>query len=206
MVQSNRLMRPGPSYYPKAIGVKTGYYSLAGNTLVAAAVDGSRTLIAVLLKVPNRKTSFSEARKLFEAAFKQVKVERVLLHKGIQKFALKLPQAEKKIRSYLKEDVSIEYFPAEEPEVKCLLQWDKRLALPIAKDQQIGELSITFAEGQLIKKIPLYTLETQELPRFHKFKRLFKPQGGLLKTLAWLALAAGAAASILLLWRKKRTI
>ena len=92
LVQSNKLMRPGPYYYPKAIGVKTGYYSLAGNNLVAAAEDGQRTLIAVLLKAPNRKSVFIDAKKMFETAFNQVKVKRVLLHKGTQRFSLKFPQ------------------------------------------------------------------------------------------------------------------
>ncbi|HEV8051275.1 MAG TPA: serine hydrolase, partial [Parachlamydiaceae bacterium] len=50
LVQTNRLLRTGPYYYPKAFGVKTGYYSLAGNNLVAAAKDGDRTLIAVVMK------------------------------------------------------------------------------------------------------------------------------------------------------------
>jgi D-alanyl-D-alanine carboxypeptidase (penicillin-binding protein 5/6) len=54
LVQTNRLLRTGPFYYPKAIGVKTGYYSLAGNNLVAAAKDGERTLIAVVLKANER--------------------------------------------------------------------------------------------------------------------------------------------------------
>ena len=36
-VTNNRLMRPGPYYYPKAIGGKTGYLAASQNTLVMAA-------------------------------------------------------------------------------------------------------------------------------------------------------------------------
>lgn len=94
-MQSNKLLRPGgPYYYSKAIGVKTGYYSLAQNTLVAAAKDGERTLVAVLLKTQERKDTFLDAKKMFEAAFGQPKVQRTLLHRGIQKFTLQLDGAE----------------------------------------------------------------------------------------------------------------
>lgn len=170
LVQSNKLVRPGPYYYPKAIGVKTGYYSLAGNTFVAAAEDEGRTLIAVLLKAPNRKTIFLEAKKMFEAAFNQVKVERMLLRPGQQKFFAKLPGG-KKVKSYLKEEIKISYYPAEEPEVKCLLQWNKQLKLPIHKDQVIGELLLQLDAGRFRKAFSLYALETIELSKWEKIKQ-----------------------------------
>lgn len=158
LIQTNHLLRNGPYSYPKAIGVKTGYYSLAGHNLVAAAKDGDRTLIAVLLK-GERKETFRDAKKLFEAAFSQPKVQRTLLRKGPQKFVMELPGAQKPIKSYTKEDTALQYYPAEEPEIKCLLVWDQNVQLPVAKDQLLGELVLKFGDGQTFQSVPLYAVE-----------------------------------------------
>lgn len=162
MIQGNRLLRSGEYYYSKAIGVKTGYYSLAGSTLVAAAKDGDRTLIAVLLKNQDRKTMFADTKKMFEAAFSQPKVQRVLLKKGPQKFALDMAGAQKNITTTIKDDVTVEYYPAEEPKIKCMLFWDKNLNLPIAADQRVGELVLQFEDGTVFKKTPLYAQQSVE--------------------------------------------
>jgi serine-type D-Ala-D-Ala carboxypeptidase (penicillin-binding protein 5/6) len=195
LVQGNKLLRPGPLYYPKAIGVKTGYYSLAANTLVAAAVDGDRTLIAVLLKVKNRKDMFADAAKMFETAFKQVRVERVLMRQGTQKFALNLPGTRKSIPAYLKEDISISYYPAEESQISCFLQWDKGLTAPIAMHQRIGELRFTLENGQLWHIVPLFAAENFDLSKWQKLKNGWSDISGILKAVGALAVAA------LILWR-----
>lgn len=190
LVQTNRLLRTGPYYYPKAIGVKTGYYSLAGSNLVAAAKDGDRTLIAVMLKVKERKDVFLDTRKLFEAAFSQPKVQRVFLHQGLQKFSLDLPGAEKMIPSYIQEDVTLEYYPAEEPSIKCLLVWDKDIQLPVIKDQCLGAVVLQLDNGQIMRKEPLYAYENVNSTWHHKFKSLFasgQSGFGLLKVLAALS-------------------
>lgn len=173
LVQTNRLMRTGPYYYPKAIGVKTGYYSLAGNNLVAAAKDGDRTLIAVVLKVKERKDIFLDTKKMFEAAFSQPLVQRVLLHKGVQKFNLDLPGNEKSVSSYIQEDITLEYYPAEEPALKCLLVWDKNVQLPVAKDQPIGDVVLQLDNGQIMRKVPLYALQDVSASWSSKFKNVF---------------------------------
>lgn len=186
LVQTNRLLRTGPYYYPKAIGVKTGYYSLAGSNLVAAAKDGDRTLIAVVLKVKERKDIFLDTKKMFEAAFSQPKVQRVLLHKGAQKFALDIPGGEKTVSGYIQEDITLEYYPAEEPSVKCLLVWDNELQLPIEKDQSLGEVVLQVDNGQIVRKIPIYATENVKATWNHNFKSFFasgQSGFGLLKVL-----------------------
>lgn len=56
-------------YYPAAIAGKTGYTSLAGNTLVTYAVQGERELITVILK--SRQTHYSDTISLLEFGFNQ---------------------------------------------------------------------------------------------------------------------------------------
>lgn len=170
LVQTNRLLRTGTYYYSKAIGVKTGYYSLAGSTLVAAAKDGDRTLIAVLLKVNERKDMFIDAKKMFEAAFSQPKVQKVLLKKGPQKFVLDLPGARQHVSTYINEDMTLDYYPAEEPKVKCMLHWDKDIKLPIKKDQRVGELLLQDDHGQALKKAVLFAQASVKATWFSSFK------------------------------------
>lgn len=173
LVQGNRLLRSGKFYYPKAIGVKTGHLAIAGNTLVAAAKEGNRTLIAVLLKVEERKDMFLDAVKMFEAAFSQPKIQRVLLRSGPQKFTLQLPGAAAVVGTYINDDIILDYYPAEEPKVKCLLSWDSNLSFPIVKNQRVGELSFQFDNGEVWRTMPLYAQETIQATWWHSAKGIF---------------------------------
>lgn len=183
LVQTNRLLRKGPFFYSKAIGVKTGYYSLAGNNLVAAAKDGDRTLITVLLKVKDRKDLFSDTKKMFEAAFSQPKVQRVLLHQGVQKFHLDLPGGTKPIPSFIQEDITLEYYPAEEPAVKCLLMWDKNIKLPISRGDMLGNIVLKIENQENVRNVPLYAAEDVAETWFYKFKSFFLFFSGWIKIL-----------------------
>lgn len=159
LVQSNMLLRKGKkNYYPYAIGIKTGYHSRAGHTLVAAAKKDDRTLIAVLLKEKKRPELFEDAIKIFDAAFKQNRVKRTLIKAGPQTYTLKLEGAVKPIATMLREDLTLTYYPAEEPKVKCLLFWDS-LKPPIAKEQQVGEIWVKAAGERWIVSAPLLAQE-----------------------------------------------
>lgn len=160
LVQTNRLLRRGPCYYPKAIGVKTGYYSLAGSTLVGAAQEGDRTLIVVLLKNKDRKQMFLDAIQLFEAAFSQPQVQRTFLKQGEQKFQRTLAGADQVLQTYTKEELSLTYYPAEEPSVKCFLQWASDLPLPITQDQPVGQVLVQTNDGTVIRSVMLYASKT----------------------------------------------
>lgn len=158
LVQTNRLLRAGEFYYPRAIGVKTGRTSKAGNTFVAAAIEGERTLIAVLLNVKERKDIFRDAIKLFDAAFEQPKTEKTLIQAGSQKYTLEIGDAEKAIKTYTDEDFTLSYFAAEKPKIKAYLQWDN-LKLPIQKGQKVGSLQLKTEDHKMLKSIPLFAQE-----------------------------------------------
>lgn len=172
LVQTNRLIKKGKYYYAKALGGKTGRLSVAGNTLVVAAKDQDRTLIAVLLKSEDRGDIFTDAIKMFEAAFNESKVQRVLLKAGPQKFTTDLPGSTSSLTTYLQSDVTIEYYPAEEPQLKCMLYWDE-LSLPITKDQRVGELRLQTPEGRVVKVVPLFAQEDVSSIWFWSIRRLF---------------------------------
>lgn len=158
---TNRLVRPGAYYYSKAIGVKTGWHSRSKSTFVGAARHGGRTLIVVLLGYANRKTLFEEAVQLFEVAFNQPKIHRTFLAAGDQPYTLSLPNSRDVLKTHLQEELSLDYYPAEDPQVKCILNW-KALSLPIAENQEVAEIVLTTREGAVLKKAPLLAREPVE--------------------------------------------
>jgi serine-type D-Ala-D-Ala carboxypeptidase (penicillin-binding protein 5/6) len=155
-VQSNKLLKKGDHFYSKAIGIKTGYISKAENTFVAAARYENRTLIAVLLKTKQRNDSFSDSVRLFEEAFNQSLVQKVLLKKGLQKFTLEFPDGKETIKTYSKNDLKISYYPAEEPLYKSYLQW-KKIIPPVYKGQEVGEIKIQNEAGVILASLPLFS-------------------------------------------------
>ncbi len=161
LLQTNRLVRPGSLYYPKAIGVKTGSHSKSKSTFVGAARSNGRTLILVMLGYANKKSLFEEARDLFETAFNQPKIHRVLLAAGNQPFDLPISNGSHPVKAYLKEEIALDYYPAEDPQVKCILNW-KPLTMPIQEDQIVADIDVLAANGELIMRVPLHARETIE--------------------------------------------
>lgn len=173
LVQTNKLLRKGEYYYPRAIGVKTGRTSKAGHTFVAAAIDGDRTLIAVIMNAKERKDIFKDAIALFNAAFDQPKAEKTMIQAGLQKHHMVLDGAEKPIKTFTKEDANLSYFPGEEPKLRAFLQWDK-LELPVVKGQKVGEVHIKAEDHKVIKTVPLYAEEDVDGKLGFKIKQFFK--------------------------------
>lgn len=174
MVQTNRLLRSGEVYYPKAIGVKTGRTSKAGNTFVAAAKEGDRTLIAVLLNVKERKDIFVESIKLFETAFNQPKLEKVILKTGPQKYRFEISGSSTPIETYLEKDVALTYYPAEEPSYKAYLS-SAGPELPVKKGEKVGEIVLKDSSGKILASAPLFAQKDVEAGFFHRLAEFFTP-------------------------------
>lgn len=172
LVQTNKLLRAGEYFYPRAIGVKTGRTSKAGNTFVAAATEGDRTLIAVLMNVKDRKDIFKDSIRLFDAAFNQLKIEKTVIQAGSQRHSFEIEGAEKLIQTYTVEDVTIAYYPAEEPKIKAFLEWDK-IDLPVKKGQKVGELQLKAADESIMKSVPLFAHENVDAEWSFKLKQFF---------------------------------
>jgi D-alanyl-D-alanine carboxypeptidase (penicillin-binding protein 5/6) len=62
------------------------------------------------------------------------------------------------LQTYLSEALSLNYYPAEDPQAKCLLYWEP-LTLPVLKDQKVGELHLVSADGKLLKQTILRAAE-----------------------------------------------
>ena len=172
LTNSNKLLRKGPLYYDKAVWGKTGRLNISGNNYVAVARHEGRTLIVVLLKTEDRTEMFNDAIKAFKMAFAQSRVEKVLLPQGTQKFTLKVDGYSEPVEVALAESLKIDYYPAEEPTVKCLLTWDK-VALPLDKDQKVGTVQIVDKNQHVLKEAPVLADQAVKATWGYSFKRLF---------------------------------
>lgn len=187
-VQGNKLLKRGnSSYYPYAIGIKTGYTSASGHTLVAAAEKEGRRLIAVLMGCRQPGDTFKEAKALFEAAYREPLQQKKVIRAGPQPVTLQLPGAERALSCYCKEPWNYEYYPSQEQSLCCQVAW-KELSLPIEPDEEVGVLLVTNSEGQELARRPLFA------------EAAVRPSS------PWLLLSASLLLSLLLLclaWRKK---
>lgn len=197
MLGTNRLLRTGKHHYSKAIGIKTGYHSKAKKTFVGAARLKDRTLIVALLGYSEPGAIFVDAAKLFEAAFNQPKVKRVLMPAGPQPYTRAIEGAKEPIRTYLKEPLELEYYPAEEPQVKCVLTWET-LTPPVRRDAQVGEIKLIAEDGAVMKRVVLHSERGVGLTWQQRWKRGFY-------NMPWKAIAVVecfAVAGLVVLFRK----
>ncbi len=159
--QHNLLVRRGPYYYSKATGVKTGGAFLSKNTLVAAAEDGNRSLIAVFLGCGQSKQNFRDAATLFDTAFAEKTVMRTFFAKGCDTFSLEVKGGARPVKGGLFADLTVTYYPSEEPEVRAILKWDS-LEMPIREGERLGEIQLVTADQTVIKCGALFAVEDVE--------------------------------------------
>jgi serine-type D-Ala-D-Ala carboxypeptidase (penicillin-binding protein 5/6) len=165
LYQNNALVKPGRFYYPKAIGIKTGYTLSGGYTIVAAAEDQQRKLIAVILGCEKIEHRYKDAIALFEAGFNEKKVSRPLFSKGFDLFTYSVKGGKIPLQAYLSQDIVLEYFPSEEPVFKTDVSWQVPV-LPILAGQQVAEMQIFSSENKLLSQAPLFAVRTVE-PTVH---------------------------------------
>lgn len=179
LYQHNALVKPGRFYYPKAVGIKTGYTLDAGYTMIAAAEDKQRKLIVVLLGCEKIEQRYKDVIALFEAGFNEKKVSRTLFSKGFDLFTQQIEGGKLALQAYLSEDMILEYFPSEEPMFKAVVSWQVP-SLPILAGQQVAVMQIFTSENKLLSRAPLFavrniepTLHYQALLVWEKIKKGF---------------------------------
>lgn len=155
--QHNKLLVSGPYYYEKATGIKTGQHSRAKSCLIASGETGDRSIIVVLLHVPDRKQLFLGARKLLDTFLSEAKVQRKIVQKGLLQLKREVEGQPAPLSLEAPEDCVMSYYPSEEPVVKALVEW-KELRFPIEPGQEIGVLRV-FADDQLLSTVPLLAAE-----------------------------------------------
>ncbi len=160
--QHNALLKPGKFYYPKATGVKTGYTTVGGYSLVASAQDENRKLIAVLLGYEQLQQRYKDATVLFEAAFNEPKVARTLFSKEFDLFSCPIKGGKRSLQAAIPTDLVLSYYPSEEPEFTTSIEWNA-LDLPIEPGKLVGQIRVAVASrGKTLLQIPLFSTQLIE--------------------------------------------
>jgi D-alanyl-D-alanine carboxypeptidase (penicillin-binding protein 5/6) len=174
LYQNNALLKPSSRFfYSKAIGIKTGYTQSAGYTMVAAAEDDRRRLIAVLLGCEKLDQRYEDAIALFEAGFNEEKVSRILFSKGFDLFSHPIEGGKIPLQAFLSQDIVLEYFPSEEPIFKTSVSWQMP-PLPIQTGQKVAEMRILSSENKLLSSAPLFAVRSVDPTFFYHACFLWK--------------------------------
>jgi D-alanyl-D-alanine carboxypeptidase (penicillin-binding protein 5/6) len=169
LIQSNLLIRKQSPYFdPRAIGMKTGYTSKAGYTLIAAAKVEDRELIAVLLGEPSSKARYLDAKRLFDAAFAEQKIEKRFF--GPEHFFTRPSTIlNHPIQASPALDLKVSFYPSEEPSYKASIHWQP-LCLPIKMGDIIGTLQLVDTLNGPLIEVPLLAKESIELTWWEQIK------------------------------------
>ncbi len=147
-MQKNQLVRKGKHHYPKAIGVKTGFTQDSRGTLISAAEEGGRTLVAVVLRCDPYSSAYEDVTALFEAAFNEKPEAHVVLQAGHQPFK------RERVRTELLEDLFVETLPSEKIVPEVSVEWGD-LSLPVKKGGVVGEVIVSDGRGCELGRAPL---------------------------------------------------
>lgn len=164
--QTNPLLKPGAHFYQKACGIKTGYTAAAGYSFIGAAEHEGRTLIAVVLGCPERKSRYQDAIRLFETAFQQEPKTESYFHEH-HLFSREVIGGSRPLQARLKRPLSLSFYPAEEPVCRGLIQWDP-VSLPIGKGQCVGRVEIVDHRGEVLSAEPLFSEEEVQETFWHR--------------------------------------
>ncbi|MBI5273981.1 MAG: D-alanyl-D-alanine carboxypeptidase [Chlamydiales bacterium] len=173
MMQSNKLLQEGNFYYPHACGIKTGYVRKAGNNLVAAANNGSRDLIAVVNKLNERSQIYRDVITMFDAAFEEQKISRLLFTKEESHYFIPVQHGTRKVKTELKEDITVEYYPSEEPDMIVKQIWYD-IKAPIQRGDKVGEIQIYDEAKTLLYQTYYYASHSVQETLIAKFMQICK--------------------------------
>jgi D-alanyl-D-alanine carboxypeptidase (penicillin-binding protein 5/6) len=162
VTSTNRLLREGPNKFDRCFGIKTGYHELAGYNFVGAAKDGERTLISVVMKAPSSNDAFKDTVKLFEAAFSEKILTRLLINHQESIFTKKIKKTKDELQAGLREDLYVQYYPSEEEAFYPDIQW-LDVKLPVRKGDKVGEVFVKLSNNHIVKKQDLIALNNLEL-------------------------------------------
>lgn len=172
--QTNRLLiKTSPYYYPHAVGIKTGTHRRAGSCLTAQADKNGRSLIAVILQAEKGGDRYLDAKKLFEAAFQESEIHRTFIPAGSQPFTRQFEGGDESLTTFTKIPLSLSFYPAEEPDMRCQLTW-KNLSVPVEKGDAVGEL-LLYADNKLMQKATLFASNDVKATFFYSIKQQFSP-------------------------------
>ncbi len=157
--------------YPGGDGVKTGYTVRAGRCLASSASRDNWQLATIVLNAPDW---WRDSSNLLDYGFTTYKREPVLqINKPLQKVSVKKGKED---NIHVVATKEIFYPVTEEEKDQFSYEWKipESVKAPIKKDQQIGNVVVSFQE-EIIAIIPLYSdREVEKKSLFERFLGIFR--------------------------------
>ena len=150
----NRLLWIDPS----VDGVKTGHTEAAGYCLVASSRRSDRRLVSVLLGSSSEAARAQESLKLLNWGFQFFDSVRLYKSGEAVKSLEVWKGSSRAVTAGLKSDLLVAVPRGEAEKIKAELVAQQPLVAPLAKDQRIGVLRVTF-DGKPVGEYPLLALE-----------------------------------------------
>jgi D-alanyl-D-alanine carboxypeptidase (penicillin-binding protein 5/6) len=150
----NRLLWMDPS----VDGVKTGHTESAGYCLIASSRRNERRLVSVLLGSNSEAARAQESLKLLNWGFQSF--DDVRLYKaGEEVKSLEVWKgAARNVKAGVPRDLLVSVPKGEADKIKAELVAQQPLVAPLAKDQRVGTLRVTF-DGKPLAEYPILALE-----------------------------------------------
>jgi D-alanyl-D-alanine carboxypeptidase (penicillin-binding protein 5/6) len=150
----NRLLWMDPS----VDGVKTGHTESAGYCLIASSRRNERRLVSVLLGSNSEAARAQESLKLLNWGFQSF--DDVRLYKaGEEVKSLEVWKgAARNVKAGVPRDLLVSVPKGEADKIKAELVAQQPLVAPLAKDQRVGTLRVTF-DGKPLAEYPIFALE-----------------------------------------------
>lgn len=149
LVNTNKLVK----FYDGMDGLKTGYTTSAGYCLTATAEKNNLRFISVVMGEESIENRTEDTLKLLNYAFSTIKKEVIIpSDKKVDTIKLKLADKEK-IDIYLKNDVArLTEINSDKLKYKYKLVYNKKIKLPLKKNDIVGKIIITEDNGNTIKE------------------------------------------------------
>jgi D-alanyl-D-alanine carboxypeptidase (penicillin-binding protein 5/6) len=143
---------------PSVDGVKTGHTESAGYCLIASSRRNERRLVSVLLGSNSEAARAQESLKLLNWGFQSF--DDVRLYKaGEEVKSLEVWKgAVRNVKAGVPRDLLVSVPKGEADKIKAELVAQQPLVAPLAKDQRVGTLRVTF-DGKPLAEYPIFALE-----------------------------------------------
>lgn len=156
-------------YLNGVYGVKTGFTNGAGRCLVSSIKRGDLDIICVVLGANSKKVRTTDSIKLIEYIFKNFtnadvrsKIEEEFNNwKKINQGRIKIEKGKKNVIELKLEEYKLNMYPIinnTQDKIKIQIEANLELKAPIAKNAQIGEISVYYKD-KIILKIGILTSE-----------------------------------------------
>lgn len=157
--------------YSGAIGLKTGFTTLAGYCLSAAATRDKLTLVSVVMGAPDIKTRFVDSKKLLDYGY--ANYERVSLQKKGSEAgnAVVAKGVEDKVQAIYSKNITFILEKGGKNKLKEVIQLEKNLEAPVTKGSILGK-AVYYLEGKKLGSIDL--LAGKNVDRASFFKILWR--------------------------------